>query len=159
MSQRIVVWISLLGFPLCAQEASRKPSPFPEKNREREAAAKRSSSRSKGPVRTKAAEEPAASPAANTGKACFFAVKPGVEDIKRDELVASHATYPLNSRVTVTNLANKKSVVVRITGRFSDPQRIISVSEAVARELGFYEAGTTEVKLDPVREGGPPGKR
>lgn len=167
MSERILTLTILLAQPFCAQEVFRKPSPFPEKNRARESsvAAKPSSSRAASAARTPARTAPAgddtvstAPVAGSSGKACFFSSRPGRalaasgEDVNPDELVAAHATYALGSRVSVTNLANKKTVEVRIVDRFSDPRRIISVSESAARQLGFYEAGTADVKVDAVRE-------
>ena len=77
------------------------------------------------------------------GEASFFAGA---------ELVASHASYPLGSRVKVTNVANGKSVEVRIVGRFANSsRRIINVSESAARELDFIKAGTAEVRVEAAR--------
>jgi rare lipoprotein A len=67
-------------------------------------------------------------------------------------LVAAHATYPLGSFVKVTNLSNGKFVTVRIVGRFPVSSRIINDSKEAARLLGFIEAGTAEVRLEPAPE-------
>jgi rare lipoprotein A len=67
--------------------------------------------------------------------------------------VAAHATYPLGSRARVTNLANGKSVEVEIVDRFPSTKRIINVSEEAARQLGFIQAGSAEVRVEPVRRG------
>jgi rare lipoprotein A len=166
MSQRILVLSLLLSLPVCSQEALEKPSPFPEKNRRREAVAasnrtRRSSLRSGGPTRPHAGvavsgDAARAAACGGMGKACFFAsrVGPGLaasgEAVNPDEFVAAHATYALGSFVRVTNLANGNTLEVRIVDRFPDSRRIISVSEASARELGFYEEGTADVKVDPV---------
>ena len=64
--------------------------------------------------------------------------------------MAAHATYPFGSRVKVTNLANGKTVEVQIVDRLPVSSRIINVSEAAARQLGFIAAGTAEVRLDVV---------
>ncbi len=136
--------ILLVALPVCAGEVYRKPSPFPEKNREREPKAA-------PPLPRRTADPPGRPVAAadGTGVACFFSTRAGG---RSDELAAAHATYPKGSRVKVTNLASGKTVEVQITGRFPDSRRIITVSEAAARRLGFYEAGTAEVKVEPVRD-------
>ena len=65
-----------------------------------------------------------------------------------DELTAAHRTLAFGSRVRVTNMANGKSVVVRINDRgpFSRG-RVIDVSHAAAREIGMHRSGTARVKL------------
>ena len=162
----LAVLFLILHLPLGAQEEDRKPSPFPEVNREREAAAKKkaAAARAKRTVtthpRTGAADRVAgtAPDGATFGKACFFAFKPGTAmtasgvDTLTDEFVAAHATYPFGSRVTVTNLGNGNSIEVTVIDRLADSRRIISVSEAAARRLGFYDAGIANVKVEPVRE-------
>jgi rare lipoprotein A len=169
----LIVLSVILPLPLHAQEEERKPSPFPDKNREREVAAKKRAA-SLGRKRTAGAQsrtdasadrdDATAAEGASTGKACFFSSKPGYAvtasgvDANADELVAAHATYALGSRVRVTNLANGKAVEVKIIDRLPDPRRIISVSEAAARELGFFEAGLANVKVEVVRESVPPDK-
>lgn len=65
------------------------------------------------------------------------------------DLSAAHPSLPFGSRVLVTNLRNGRSVVVSITDRgpFTGG-RIIDVSEAAARELGFHRAGTANVRVE-----------
>ena len=66
--------------------------------------------------------------------------------------MAAHASYPLGSRVKVTNLANGKTVEVRIVDRFpGGASRIINLSAAAARALDFIRAGTAVVRLELVR--------
>lgn len=64
-------------------------------------------------------------------------------------LTAAHPTLPFGSRVRVTNLANGRSVVVRINDRgpYVKP-RIIDLSRAAAEALGFLDDGVTRVRLD-----------
>ena len=61
-------------------------------------------------------------------------------------LTAAHPTLQLPSVVRVTNLANGRSLLVRVNDRgpFAD-DRLIAVSQAAARELGFEQEGATEV--------------
>ena len=64
-------------------------------------------------------------------------------------LTAAHPTLPFGSRVRVTNLANGRSVVVRINDRGPNVKgRVIDLSNAAARELQFISQGTTRVRLE-----------
>ncbi|MFX5839410.1 septal ring lytic transglycosylase RlpA family protein, partial [Acinetobacter baumannii] len=69
----------------------------------------------------------------------------------RGEMTAAHRTLPFGTRVKVTNLKNKRSVVVTVNDRGPHkPGRIIDVSQAAARELGFLRPGLTGVRLAPA---------
>ncbi len=63
-------------------------------------------------------------------------------------LTAAHKTLPLPCVVEVTNLANGKSVRVRVNDRgpFASG-RIIDLSRAAADRLGFTRQGTARVKV------------
>lgn len=66
-------------------------------------------------------------------------------------MTAAHRDLPLGSTVKVTNLKNGKSVVVRINDRGpygKDRRRIIDVSLAAAKQLGFVDAGWTPVTVE-----------
>ena len=63
-------------------------------------------------------------------------------------MTAAHPSLPLGTRVRVTNLANGRSVVVRVTDRGPFVcGRMIDVSSAAARTLGMVESGTARVQL------------
>lgn len=63
-------------------------------------------------------------------------------------LTAAHMTLPLGSELRVTNLANGKSVRVRVNDRGPHvPGRIIDLSSGAAAALGL-RAGTARVKLE-----------
>jgi rare lipoprotein A len=65
------------------------------------------------------------------------------------ELTAAHKTLPFNTLVKVTNLKNKKSVIVRVNDRGPySPKRIIDVSRAAAEEIEMIQAGLIEVELE-----------
>ncbi len=69
------------------------------------------------------------------------------------DLTAAHRTYPLNTRLKVTNLDNGRSVVVRINDRGPfKKERIVDLSKAAAQELGMVEQGTAEVGVSVVDE-------
>lgn len=64
---------------------------------------------------------------------------------------AAHPTLPLPSYVRVTNLVNRRSIVVRVNDRGPYARgRLIDVSVQTAKLLGFYGEGTTKVKVDYV---------
>lgn len=69
------------------------------------------------------------------------------------ELTGAHRTLQLPSLVRVTNLENGRSTVIRINDRgpFSRG-RILDVSEAGAKALGFWGQGTARVKLQVLGE-------
>lgn len=66
-------------------------------------------------------------------------------------MTAAHKTLPLPSYVRVTNLDNGKSVIVRVNDRgpfYSD--RVIDLSFAAAKKLGYAETGTAHVKVEGI---------
>jgi rare lipoprotein A len=73
------------------------------------------------------------------------------ETFDTNELTAAHRTLPFGTMVKVTNLANGKSVVVKINDRgpFVDG-RIIDLSRAAASELDMLGMGVAEVSLEIV---------
>ncbi len=69
-------------------------------------------------------------------------------------MTAAHPTLPIPSYVRVTNVANSRSVVVRINDRgpfHSD--RIIDLSYAAAWKLGYAEAGSARVEVEAIVPG------
>jgi len=66
-------------------------------------------------------------------------------------MTAAHKTLPLPTYVKVTNLANNKSVIVRVNDRgpfYSD--RIIDLSFAAAQKLDFAKKGVAKVKVEGI---------
>jgi rare lipoprotein A len=67
---------------------------------------------------------------------------------------AAHPTLPIPSYARVTNLANGRSVVVRINDRGPfHAARIIDVSYAAAHRLGFIGAGAAQVEVEAILPG------
>jgi rare lipoprotein A len=67
---------------------------------------------------------------------------------------AAHPTLPIPSYARVTNLANGRSVVVRINDRGPfHSARIIDVSYAAAHKLGFIQAGAAQVEVEAILPG------
>ena len=66
-----------------------------------------------------------------------------------NDMTAAHRTLPFGTHVMVTNLANDRSVVVRINDRGPFVRgRIIDLSYAAARVLGLIGPGTARVRLE-----------
>jgi rare lipoprotein A len=62
---------------------------------------------------------------------------------------AAHRTLPFGAKVLVTNVRNRRTVVVRITDRGPYRRgRIIDVNRAAARELDMIDSGTAMVSLE-----------
>ena len=64
---------------------------------------------------------------------------------------AAHATLPIPSYARVTNLANGKSVVVRINDRGPfHSGRLVDLSYAAAYKLGYAGAGSAQVEVEAI---------
>jgi rare lipoprotein A len=90
-----------------------------------------------------------------TGQASWYGLKfqgrktATGETYDMNALTCAHPTLPLGSWVKVTNLRNRKSVVVRVNDRGpSFGSRIVDLSYAAARVVGL--GGTGRVKLERV---------
>lgn len=68
-------------------------------------------------------------------------------------LTAAHKTLPIPCYVRVTNLDNKKAVILKVNDRgpFCG-DRIIDVSEQAAKLLGFHYEGIANVKVETLPE-------
>ncbi len=62
---------------------------------------------------------------------------------------AAHRTLPLGSIVRVTNIANGKSVVVRVNDRGPyHGNRVLDLAESAAADLDFVSKGTARVRIE-----------
>ncbi len=104
-----------------------------------------------------------------TGQASYYADKfegrrtANGEKYRHSKLTAAHLTLPFGTKVKVTNLANKKSVVVRVNDRGPFVEgRVIDLSKSAAELLDFIYDGLTDVKIEIVKvvvdQGGTAGK-
>lgn len=67
-------------------------------------------------------------------------------------MTAAHKTLPFGTLVRVTNLANQKSVEVRINDRGPFVRnRIIDLSLAAATKLDMLKSGTAHVRVEILR--------
>ncbi|TCK05909.1 septal ring lytic transglycosylase RlpA family protein [Marinobacterium mangrovicola] len=67
------------------------------------------------------------------------------------KMSAAHKSLPLPSYVRVTNLSNKRQVIVRVNDRgpFHD-NRLIDLSYAAAAKLGMLNHGTARVEVEAI---------
>ena len=71
------------------------------------------------------------------------------EHFDMKELTAAHRTLPLDTVVRVTNLANDRTVLVRINDRGPFARgRIIDISHGAALQLDMAKAGVAQVRIE-----------
>jgi rare lipoprotein A len=67
-------------------------------------------------------------------------------------MTAAHKRLPIPSYVKVTNLKNKRSVVLRINDRGPFfPDRVIDLSYAAAQKLDIHKPGTEMVEIEAIK--------
>jgi len=67
------------------------------------------------------------------------------------EMTAAHKTLPIPSYAEVTNLANNKTVVVKINDRGPYVgNRLLDLSYAAAKKLGIKDSGTGKVEIKSI---------
>jgi rare lipoprotein A len=108
---------------------------------------------------TAAAQPPRPAPRSVTGTAVYYNdnmngrnVAMKGEKYDRNRLTAAtHGTFPLGSTVRVTNLTNRKSVVVRVNDRMNPrSKQTIDLSRKAAETLGMIRAGRARVRIEMV---------
>ncbi len=73
------------------------------------------------------------------------------EIFNQQKLTAASNTLPLNTWVKVTNLHNKRTVVVKITDRmYHLNKRLIDLSKAAAHQLGYTGYGLAKVRVEVI---------
>ena len=105
------------------------------------------------------AQTPAGSQANEiTGMCSYYArrhnghVTAGGEKFDSNAMTAAHRQLPMGTKLKVTNLANGKSVVVRVNDRGPFVKgRSLSVTRRAAEELGFRRQGVAKVKFEQVQ--------
>jgi len=81
------------------------------------------------------------------------------EAFNPDGLSAAHKYLPIPMFVKVTNLENRKSIIVRVNDRGPFPsvhnarsgERIIDLSMGAAKRLDFYGKGTARVRVEAIQ--------
>lgn len=73
--------------------------------------------------------------------------------LHHDSLTCAHKTYPFGTKLKVTNLANDKWVIVKVTDRGPYVRgRIIDLSYRAANEIGMLSQGVAMVEIQVVNE-------
>jgi rare lipoprotein A len=170
-----VVGISslILGIALSVNALAQAPAPAPAPAAPATAPAATPAAKPDAPVTAPAAataaeKKPAAAPAAEgvmEGKIAHYGRKfngrktaCGVT-FNASAMTMASKSIPCGTMVKVTNLKNKKSVIVKVTDRGpSTPDRIADVTTAAARKLGMTKAGVVDAKLE-VRKAAAKGKK
>ena len=71
----------------------------------------------------------------------------------KDKLTAAHNGLPYGTKVRVTNLANDKSVILKVNDRMRSRSKVlIDVSRKAAEELGFLTEGRAQVRVEVVQQ-------
>ena len=90
-----------------------------------------------------------------SGKASYYAKKlsgrmtASGERLHHDSLTCAHRTYPFGTLLKVTNPANGKQVIVRVTDRGPYVRgRIIDLSVRAAQEIGIIAQGIAPVIVE-----------
>jgi len=177
MKDRVAMAVWIFALTAVAQQVPDKPSPVPRRPVRPSFAPTRPKSgqppsRNTNPDQTNASRRSesersraGADNTKETGIACFFSssangglTASGIR-LNSEELVAGHPRWPLGSWVRVRNLGNGQTVDVRIVDRFPESsKRVVNLSEAAARKLGFIKAGTAQVELESI-QGSPSAAR
>jgi len=100
----------------------------------------------------------------HVGTASFYANKFNGRRMANGDLLyqrnmtAACNIVSLNTYVRVTNLRNKRKVVVKITDRMHpNNPRLIDLSRSAASQLGYTGHGLTKVKMEILGKERPPG--
>ena len=71
------------------------------------------------------------------------------ERFNLNEMTAAHPNLAFGTRVKVTHLESKRSVIVSINDRGPFvPGRVIDLSKAAAAELGMIQSGLAQVRIE-----------
>jgi rare lipoprotein A len=71
------------------------------------------------------------------------------EVYSKTRLTAAHNALPFGTWIRVTNLSNKKVVIVKVNDRLHHRnKRLVDLSFAAAQSLGYTKKGLTRVKVE-----------
>jgi rare lipoprotein A len=74
------------------------------------------------------------------------------EPFDSNALTAAHPSYPLGTRLRITNLNTGQTVIVRVNDRGAlRPGYVVRLTQRAARELGFAGQGSAQVKLEVLK--------
>ena len=71
----------------------------------------------------------------------------------QEKLTAAHNRLPLGTRIKVTNLRNKRSIIVKVNDRLHHRnKRLVDLSRAAASKLGYIGRGITRVRVEVLKD-------
>jgi rare lipoprotein A len=71
----------------------------------------------------------------------------------KEKMTAAHNRLPMGTRIKVTNLRNKRSVIVRVNDRLHHRnKRLVDLSRAAAAKLGYIGRGITRVRVEVLKD-------
>lgn len=75
------------------------------------------------------------------------------EKYDQEKMTAAHNRLPMGTMIKVTNLRNKRSVIVRVNDRLHHRNpRLVDLSRAAAAKLGYVGRGITRVKVEVLKD-------
>jgi rare lipoprotein A (peptidoglycan hydrolase) len=79
------------------------------------------------------------------------------EPFRQSKMTGAHNSLPLGTWIRVTRLDNGRQVVVRINDRMHPRNpRLVDLSKAAARKLGYIGLGVVTVSVEPLGMNPPP---
>lgn len=73
------------------------------------------------------------------------------EVFRHSKMTAACNVFPLGTKLKVTNLRNRKSIIVRTNDRLHpNTKRIIDLTYTAASKLGFIHAGLARVRIEVI---------
>ena len=67
----------------------------------------------------------------------------------KNKFTAAHNSLPMGTWIKVTNMSNKRSVVVKVNDRLHHRNpRLVDLSKSAAQKLGYTGKGLTKVKVE-----------
>ena len=98
-------------------------------------------------------------PRVQTGTASYYNSKfqgritSSGEKYDERQMTAAHNRLPMHTRIRVTNLRNKRSVIVKVNDRLHHRnKRLVDLSRAAAAKLGYLRRGLTKVKVEVLKD-------
>jgi rare lipoprotein A len=70
-----------------------------------------------------------------------------------DKMTAAHNRLPMGTMIKVTNLRNKRWVIVKVNDRLHfRNKRLVDLSRAAASQLGYVRRGLSKVRVEVLDE-------
>ena len=74
------------------------------------------------------------------------------EIFSQEKLTCAHNSYPFGSKVRVTNLKSRRTVILKVNDRLHHRNpRLVDLTRTAAAKLGFLSEGVIMVKVELIR--------